>query len=554
MDNAPRKRGTLLAYGVVAIIAAAVTAGLAALLVNIFTRKQEAKNPFTRIVPITEDDIDPAKWRQNWPREYDGWARTAEPTWTKYGGGTVGPEGMLPPEKAKRDPWLTRIFAGYLFAVDYRDRRGHAHMLEDQEVTKRNVPSEAKQSGNCLQCHTSILPLYRKLGREALPQASEAEQIQKGLQLVSEMDYWDAHRKLQESSPDGKAHPVGCIDCHNPETMELRVTRPAFIAAIAKLAASEAAVPHIPSIDRWRGGDRKHAYDPNTDASRQEMRSFVCGQCHVEYYCGKGLTLFYPWNEGIKVEQMEHYYDNLQVHGQRFKDWTHAETGMEVLKAQHPEFELWGQGIHARSGVACADCHMPYQREGSAKISEHWVRSPLLQVNRSCAVCHPYADEEIKARVMTIQDRHYALLNRAGKAAAQMIDAIVAVRKPYDEKNRAAAEAKARQALGPNADPQKLQQETKANLLAMWRAEVVKNPQLVELGELQRAAQWRLDFIAAENSMGFHAPQEMARILGESIDLSRQAEVRAVALAGGKLPPALPPEPIPAPPTVPPSK
>src|SRR5262249_42469377 len=435
-------------------------------------------------------------------------------------------------------------FAGYLFAIDYRDRRGHAYMLNDQEVTKRNVPSEAKQSGNCLHCHASIMPLYRKLG-----QGDE----QKGLQLVSEINYWDAHQMLEQMSSDGKAHPLGCVDCHDPKTMELRVTRPAFLAAMEKLAVSDAPVPHLPSIDRWRHGDRKRAYDPNIDGSRQEMRSFVCGQCHVEYYCGKGLTLFFPWNEGLKVEQMEHYYDGLQVHGERFKDWTHAETGMDLLKAQHPEFELWGQGIHARSGVACADCHMPYQREGSVKISEHWVRSPFLQVNRSCAVCHPYADDELKARVLAIQDRHYALLTRAGQAASEMIDAIVALRKPYDERNRAAAEAKARQALGPAVDPQKLQAQTKANLLAMWHEEVKKDPKLKEIGELQRAAQWRLDFIAAENSMGFHAPQEMARVLGESIDLSRRAEIHAVSLAGGKLPPALPPEPIPALPTVPPT-
>jgi nitrite reductase (cytochrome c-552) len=265
------------------------------------------------------------------------------------------------------------------------------------------------------------------------------------------------------------------------------------------------------------------------------------------------MTVFYPWNEGLKVEQAEHYYDGLVVHGQRFKDWTHAETGMDVLKAQHPEFELWSQGIHARSGVACADCHMPYLREGSVKISEHWVRSPLLQVNRSCAVCHPYADDELKARVLAIQDRHYALLDRAGKAAAEMIDAIVAVRKPHDDRNRAAAEAKARQTLGPSPDAKKLETETKANLLAMWRTEVEKDPKLKELGELQRAAQWRLDFIAAENSMGFHAPQEMARVLGESIDLSRRAEIQAVSIAGGKLPPSLPPEPVPAPGTAPPA-
>ncbi len=559
MDNAPSPapRRNLLGYVIVAIVAAAITAGIAALLVNIFQRKQEARSSFVKLVQVTEDDVDPEKWGVNWPREYDGYLRTAEPTSTKYGGGLVGPEGLLPPEKAERDPWLRRIFAGYLFAIDYRDRRGHAHMLEDQEVTRRNVPSEAKQSGNCLHCHASIMPLYRKLGSQALPQASPAEQVQKGLQLVSDMNYWDAHKLLEQNSPDGKAHPVSCVDCHDPKTMELRVTRPGFINGIAALAASDGAVP-LPSVNRWRQGDRKRPYDPNADGTRQEMRSFVCAQCHVEYYCGKGMTLFFPWNEGLKVEQAEHYYDNLQVKGQRFKDWTHAETGVDVLKAQHPEFELWSQGIHARSGVACADCHMPYQREGSVKISEHWVRSPLLQVNRSCAVCHPYGDEELKARVLAIQDRHYALLNRAGQAAAQMIDAIVAVRKPYDARNQAAAEAKAREAMAKNAEfaklaapdqQKKLQAETKANLLAMWHAEVEKDPKLKHIGELQRAAQWRLDFIAAENSMGFHAPQEMGRVLGESIDMSRQAEIEAVALAGGKLPPALPPEPLPAQPT-----
>src|SRR3954462_9817255 len=210
MPSEPR-RGTLVMYAVVAVVAAVITAGIAALLVSIFQRKQEARSSYVKLVEVTEDDVDPAKWGVNWPREYDGYLRTAEPTATKYGGGTAGPEGTLPPQKAQRDPWLTRIFAGYLFAIDYRDRRGHAHMLEDQEVTKRNVPSEAKQSGNCLHCHGSVLPLYRKLGRAALPQATDAEQIQKGLQLVSDMGYWDAHKELEKSSKDGKAHPVSCV-------------------------------------------------------------------------------------------------------------------------------------------------------------------------------------------------------------------------------------------------------------------------------------------------------------------------------------------------------
>jgi nitrite reductase (cytochrome c-552) len=321
--------------------------------------------------------------------------------------------------------------------------------------------------------------------------------------------------------------------------MEVRITRPGFIAGIQKLAASTDEVAFLPSVERWRKGDRAKAYDPNLDASRQEKRAFVCGQCHVEYFCGKGMTLFFPWAEGFKVEQMENLYDNMQVKGERFKDWTHAETGFELLKAQHPEFEVWSQGIHARSGVTCADCHMPYKREGAAKFSDHWVRSPLLQPNRACATCHPYGDEELKARVSGIQDRHFALLTRAGNAAVAMIDSIVAVRKPHDDANRADAVAKAKakleaqesfQKLSKEEQEKKMSAEVKANLLAAWRATIAKAPALQELEKLQRAAQWRLDFVAAENSMGFHAPQELSRILGESIDLSRQAQVKAAQI------------------------
>jgi nitrite reductase (cytochrome c-552) len=491
----PTRKRTLFAYAAVAVVAAAAAALIAALLVNISERKQEAKRTFVKLVEVGDDDVDPKKWGVNWPRQYDGYRRTSDATATKYGGGLVGPEGSMPPEKAARDPWLSRIFAGYLFAVDYRDRRGHGFMLQDQAVTRRNVPGEGKQSGNCLHCHASIMPLYRKLGREALPGAAPAEQVQKGLDKVGEMEYWDAHKLLADTT--GGAHPVSCVDCHDPKTMELRVTRPGFIAGIGKLAASSAPVPHLPSVERWRSGNRAIPYDPNTDGTRQEMRSFVCGQCHVEYYCGKGTTLLFPWDNGLKVEQIEQTYDAMTVKGHRFYDWIHAETGMPVLKAQHPEFEVWSQGIHARSGVACADCHMPYKREGAMKVSEHWVRSPLLEVNRSCATCHPYGEREIEARVLAIQDRHFALLDRAGKAAVAMIDAIVVASKSRPQ--------------APDTDPD-----------------------LKELGELQRAAQWRLDFVAAENSMGFHAPQELARILGESIDFSRQAQAKAMALTAPK--------------------
>jgi nitrite reductase (cytochrome c-552) len=283
------------------------------------------------------------------------------------------------------------------------------------------------------------------------------------------------------------AHPVSCLDCHDPKSMELRVTRPGFIRGIQALAAGEDPMPHLESIERWRRGTRATPYDPNVDASRQEMRSFVCGQCHVEYYCGPKVTLFYPWNNGLKVEQIEDYYDHYTFpDGHRFYDWSHGETGAEVLKAQHPEFETWSQGIHARSGVACADCHMPYKREGAMKVSDHWVRSPLTNISRACQVCHPYAESEIQARVDAIQGRTHALLERSAAALTDLLDA------------------------------------TKAA-----RTGGATEQQLAPVLALQRKAQWRLDFVAAENSMGFHAPQETARVLAEAIDYARQGQLVA---------------------------
>jgi nitrite reductase (cytochrome c-552) len=534
------EKRTLVSYGVVAIASAVATFLLAALLANIFERRQEERYTFTRLVEVTEDTVDPTDWGKNWPRQYDGYRRTEEATNTKYGGGVVTSEGGLPPQKAEKNPWLTRIFAGYLFSVDFRERRGHAHMLSDQQVTKRNVRSEAKQSGNCLHCHSSIMPLYRKLGREALPEGTRAEQVRKGLDLVGEMTYWEAHDLLEETT--GGPHPVSCVDCHDPESMEPRVTRPAFIEGIRAFAASDGAALHLPSIGRWRQGDRSRPYDPNEDATRQEMRSFVCAQCHVEYFCAGGATIFFPWGDGLQVEEIEANYDERMVKGRRFRDFVHAETGMDVLKAQHPEFEVWSQGIHAMSSVACADCHMPYLREGALKVSEHWVRSPLLMVNRSCGACHARGDEELTERVERIQDRHHALLQRAGDAAIAMLDAIVAVRREHGERHREEVRAEVRASKAREGDFASLaveeqdrvvEEEVEERLRTLWQKAVDEDQRLRELGELQRAAQWRLDFVTSENSMGFHAPQEMARILAESIDLSRQAQVRALAVLDG---------------------
>jgi nitrite reductase (cytochrome c-552) len=423
------------------------------LLVSIFEHKQEARNPFYRVVELTEETDDPAIWGKNFPLQYDGYRRTIDQVRTKYGGSEAiphtpthaDPRSVVAQSRLEEDPRLKTMWAGYAFAKDFREERGHAYMLDDQTYTERQ--QAAKQPGTCLQCHASIVVPYRKLGNGDLI---------KGFEKFNQMPFAEA-RKLV-------THPVACIDCHDPKTMQLRVTRPGFMEGIRALKASQGV----------------HNYDVNRDATRQEMRSFVCGQCHVEYYFkGPEKRLVYPWANGLKVEQILAYYD-----AEQFKDWTHADTGAPVLKAQHPEFEMWNQGIHARSGVACADCHMPYMREGALKISDHHVRSPLLNINRACQTCHRLPEEELKSRAEAIQERTQKMRNEAMDALVELI-----------------ADLKAARATNANPD------------------------EVTRARDFQRKAQFYLDFVEAENSIGFHAPEEALRFLGESINFARQGQL-----------------------------
>ncbi len=535
-DSTPRPRRRRYVFlALLLLVVAVVTFGVTALLVTIFEHRQEGIRPFVRLVEVNEVSTDPVPWGTNWPSEFDTYRRTVDVTHTEFGGSNA-----MPQSKLDTFPWLKRLYAGYAFSIDYRIARGHAYMLYDQEVTER--VTKRKQAGACLHCHGSIIPTYRRLGLEAMGKPADEKAlsddfnwpaVMEGFRIASAMSYEQAHDEMLQT-PDGTpgkskplfpggteakvktegqtsaqapaghisdAHPVSCIDCHDPKSMAVRVTRPGFVKGIAALAKSDEPVPHLASIERWRKGDRSRDYDPNIDASRQELRSYVCGQCHVEYYCASKETLFFPWNKGLKVEQIEATYDEHKfLDGTPFYDYVHTETGAHVYKAQHPEFELWSQGVHARSGVSCADCHMPYERQGAMKVSSHWVRSPLLNINKSCQTCHNVPEAELKEKVETIQGRTKKQMARAADAMVEMLDAV--------------REAKAAGA---------------------------SEEQLASIFALQKKAMWRLDFISSENSDGFHADQEAVRILGESIDYSRQAQVAAMKLRTPAAPQIAPP-------------
>ncbi|MBK9528399.1 MAG: ammonia-forming cytochrome c nitrite reductase subunit c552 [Acidobacteria bacterium] len=460
-NKAPAKSrlyGGKVVVSVAFLAFAAAILGLG-LLTNILERKNEAKNPFFRVVELTDDTTDPEVWGKNFPLQYDGYKKTVDQVRTRFGGSEAvhktpkdsDPRSMVAQSRLEEDPRLKTMWDGYAFAVDFREERGHAFMLEDQMFTERQ--NVVKQPGSCINCHASAYAAYKKLG---------GGDIVAGFQALNKLPYFEAKKEI--------SHPVACIDCHDSQTMALRITRPAFMDGIKAYKASQGI----------------QNYDVNRDATRQEMRSYVCGQCHVEYYFkGADKQLTYPWEKGLKVENIMAYYDEV-----KHKDWSHKQTGAEVLKAQHPEFEMFNQGIHSRAGVSCADCHMPYKREGAMKISDHHVRSPLLNISQSCQTCHSTSEAELKFRAEAIQERTFNMRNIAMDALVQLIDDL----------------RKAKERGATDED-------------------------LAAARDFQRKAQFYLDFVEAENSMGFHAPAEAVRILGESVNFTRQGQL---SLKNGK--------------------
>ena len=405
---------------------------IAALLVNITTRKAEAEEYPLKVVEIAEGEIDPSEWGKNFPRHYDSFMKTQDSTIsTPYG-------GSVPYSKLERYPAMVRIWAGYAFSKDFNEERGHYYALQDQKETLRTEIVD--QPGACANCHSANAPA-----------------------LIEEMGWEEFNHTPYNDLRDDLHIASSCADCHDPDTMELRITRPAFKNAMAE-----------------RGIDLENA-------TRQEMRTYVCAQCHVEYYfAGDNKVLTFPWDNGLNIDEIDAYYTEIG-----FKDWSHEETGAPMIKIQHPEFEMYNSGLHFKSGVACADCHMPYVREGAIKVSDHWLRSPLTNVNGSCQTCHRQTEADLVERINTIQDRTAKLLRTTETAIIDAIDAIASAR------DAGATDEQLENAL-----------------------------------YLQRRASMRWDFVSSENSTGFHSPQEAARILADAINFARQAQIEAERLGG----------------------
>ena len=323
---------------------------------SIIERRSEAAFAFTP--QVRYDDYEPRNevWGKNFPMEYQSYKKTSDTLFrSKYNGSAT--IDML-----EIDPRLVVLWAGYGFSKDYKQGRGHSYAITDVRNSLRTgAPMEGEKSpmpNTCWTCKSPDVP-----------------------RLMEEMGPADFYKGTWEEKGHEIVNSIGCADCHDANTMELQITRPALKEAFERM-----------------GRDIE-------SASHQEMRSLVCAQCHVEYYFNKKVVegvpyLTLPWDNGFSAEAMEEYYDEIE-----FSDWTHKLSKAPMLKAQHPGYEIYSTGVHAARGVSCADCHMPFMSEGGQKFTDHHVQSPLNNVANSCQVCHREETDQLIRDVFERQDR-----------------------------------------------------------------------------------------------------------------------------------------------------
>nr|WP_314390887.1 ammonia-forming cytochrome c nitrite reductase subunit c552 [uncultured Campylobacter sp.] len=506
------------------LVAVVLGAAMFALFTDIGAKKAEEKMYPLMLNKVSELEPDFEKWGANFPNQLDAYKKMehksdANPNGSEFIETAFG--GDFPYSKIIRWPAATVFWNGYAFGVDYSKPRTHYYSQIDQIETKRNdkeylnahgLPAFKGQPGYCVNCHTGYLTALQVDGDynltadptsaatkpmpffDVMPK-EEGEKRKAAWTKMNSIPYFDVMKKIAAKHGEtihGSHLGSTCADCHSPDDMSLRVTRPAFVNAM---------------VARGYQADAKSGIK----ATRQEMRSYVCMQCHVEYYpAGKESVLTFPWNfwkkdEPFKIENFDQYYDDQLAKEDGFKfDYIHKDTGAKIIKMQHSEAELSSTGIHGRSGVTCADCHMPYKREGAQKITEHEILTPLANINAACKTCHPQSEQVLKDRISFVQNRHAYELRNCENALLSLIQDVKTAR----------AELAKHEKFASIADEKE-------------RKEAISKA-LEKTLYLHRKTHIRWDFAFSENSYGFHGDEESARILGQCKEFARQGQTELV--------------------------
>ncbi len=365
----------------------------------------------------------------------------------------------LPKGFKHAQPYLKNLWLGYPFMYEYNETRGHTRALNDFiNIDRINRYGEKGiLPATCWNCKTPKMVNW-------INQYGD--------------DFWskDVNTFRPVDQINQVENSVSCATCHNPQTMELQLY----------------SVP-LKDYLKWAGKD----WDK---ISRNEKRSLVCGQCHVEYYFtvkgnGAWQKPVFPWEKGLDPEDFYEYY---KTHGPKdadgketqFYDFIHAVSKTPIIKMQHPDYEMWSNGPHGAAGVSCADCHMPYMIQNGQKFSSHWMTSPLKDPTmRACRQCHyDKTPEFLKSRVLYVQSKTYDQLIKAEEASVRAHEAI-----------RLASEWNGPKA--PNYDQL-----------------------MYEARQANRKGQMFWDYVSAENGVGFHNPAKSLNTLMTSMECSHQAQ------------------------------
>jgi len=399
---------------------------------SIIERRAEAVFAYTPSVEHSQWEPRNEVWGENFPRQYNRFLQTEDTTFRSKHNGSA-PRDML-----EENPRMVVLWAGYGFSKEYNQGKGHQHAINDiREILRTGAPVDGESSpmpNTCWTCKSPDVP--RVMQEVGVAEFYEGSWETRGHQVVNN---------------------IGCADCHDAQNMNLRISRPALVEGYKSMGMD---------IEK---------------ASHQDMRKLVCAQCHVEYYFkGEGKYLVFPWEKGTSAEEMEAYYDSYD-----FKDWTHPISKAPMLKAQHPDFEIFQTGIHAQRGLACADCHMPYMNEGGQKFTDHKIQSPLNNIENTCQVCHREETSELLANVYERQDK---IMETRTVLEEQIVRAHVEAGKAWE--------------LG------------------------AKKEQMEDILMDIRHAQWRWDYIAASHGASFHSPIEAARVIATGLDLANNARIK----------------------------
>ncbi len=395
---------------------------------TVVERRTEAQFAYTLLTDVDPFEPRPEVWGKNFPRQFNTYEQMADTTFrSKY-------LGSQRRDLLEDNPSMVILFAGYAFSLDYNLSRGHIYSVEDVRQTLRTgAPMEKGDGPQPATCWTCKSPDVARLMHEY------------GSDGFYEKNLSDFGHEV--------VNPISCASCHDPETMNLRITLPALSETFQR-----------------KGMDI-------TRATHQEMRSLTCAQCHVEYYFGDGNYLIFPWDKGMRAEDIAEHFDDIA-----FTDWVHPLSRAPMIKAQHPDYEVFTTGIHYQRGVSCADCHMPYATEGGQKFTDHRIQSPLNNIANACQTCHRQSEAELIRNVYDRQDMVKELRTK-------LEDVLVT---------------------------------THLEAEFAWNVGATDEQMAPALHKI-RHAQWRWDYAAATHGGSFHSPLELARTIGDGLDIAHKA-------------------------------